>query len=606
VHQAILHKDAEAANGGLRTIMEAVRADTGVVNVIAAVGWLVHDARKAMQDLGSLPARRPGAASWLERWRSLAAEGLEAHVNVVLAAAARGAVRGEYQHPVRLLNDAALQGAELLLELGRTEEAAVLLERGRLVALGAAMQVQSQDAAARRLGRFDLVERRVVLTNQLAALEEAVVSPDALGAGLRAPSRSRQETADTARRCRAELRMVTEEIRRVTRFESREVDIETLRLAADPAPLLYVFTTEESGHAVLLHKDQPAAHLIWARWLVDDTDAHPFEVVTSWRAARSLVGSETGDAAWRTQVDATVGWLRDTLAHPLERLLERIDDLVIIPSGAMAELPLHAVLSERDGGSPRIVRYGAAARVLSERSQAAASARWTSARPGLLAVAVPSAGHAPDAATLMTADGLANNALAAFATRRNRFLGGSDASLANVSAQLPHFGVVHFSCHGRAEVTDPLNGGLELADGRFTLREILNLTLPASRLAVVAACEGSLSGTAMADELDSFATGLAEVGFSGVIAGMWQVQERAAFHLLTRFYEEWAKKPGVEPARLLAEALYWLRTATVATIEAYPVPGERPVRRANTSPELLARLAYPDADSWAALAYYGV
>jgi CHAT domain-containing protein len=132
------------------------------------------------------------------------------------------------------------------------------------------------------------------------------------------------------------------------------------------------------------------------------------------------------------------------------------------------------------------------------------------------------------------------------------------------------------------------------------------LRLHRARLAVVAACEGSLTGHALPDELESVATGLVEVGFPGVIAGMWEIQERAIFHLLSRFYEEWAKDPFADPALNFSTAVRWLRSATLKDVEAYPVPGERPVRRTHSTPELLARLAYPDADCWAGLAYYGI
>ena len=48
--------------------------------------------------------------------------------------------------------------------------------------------------------------------------------------------------------------------------------------------------------------------------------------------------------------------------------------------------------------------------------------------------------------------------------------------------------VLHLACHGYADLANPLDSGLLLADDRYTLRRLLNLQLRV-RLAILSACE---------------------------------------------------------------------------------------------------------------------
>jgi CHAT domain-containing protein len=599
VLRSTIRRDVKGVDAGLVTMLEAARHYADMANVAGGIGRLVEHARQAISEFGSDRSFLPSGAEWLNRWRWSAVNGVRFHVNSVIEAAKHGANRGERQHPIRYLYDTAIRGAELLVELGHVDDAVVMLERGRLLALGLALDRQRQDDAARTLGRPDLVERRAWLAQEVTALELALTHPGQ-------PAGDRSFISDLARRHRAELESLDSEIISLTQIDSTEVDNETMRHAAAITPLLYIFATEIGGHAILVRPKGPPRHVEWARWDdAGDYQLHPIEVVRQWRYASSTE-HDAGRARWRGQVETTLEWLAKEFVRPLEAVLDPLDNLVIVPCGIMAELPLHAALLERSDGSLRTVRYAATARTLIQRHHDLTAIRATNLKSGLLAVAVPYARHRPGSGGLVTALPLAECARRSFAGRPTQLLASSEASIATVKACLPNFAVAHFSCHGRAEVNDPLSGGLELVDGRLTLDEILDLRLHRARLAVVAACEGSLSGHALPDELESVATGLVEVGFPGVIAGMWEIQERAIFHLLSRFYEEWAKDPFADPAQNFSTAVRWLRSATLKDVEAYPVPGERPVRRTHPTPELLARLAYPDADCWAGLAYYGV
>jgi CHAT domain-containing protein len=69
---------------------------------------------------------------------------------------------------------------------------------------------------------------------------------------------------------------------------------------------------------------------------------------------------------------------------------------------------------------------------------------------------------------------------------------------------LPKAQVVHFSCHGGADWEDSLRSGLLLAgDEVLTVKDLFALHLSGARLATLSACETSIIGTKLPDEVIS-------------------------------------------------------------------------------------------------------
>ena len=131
----------------------------------------------------------------------------------------------------------------------------------------------------------------------------------------------------------------------------------------------------------------------------------------------------------------------------------------------------------------------------------------------------------------------------------------------NVRSQLTHADIVHFACHGKANLNDPLNSGLSMSDGLLTLKDIFALKLGdrgGIRLAILSACETGLAGIENADEAISLPTGLLQAGVAGVVASLWSVSDLSTMMLLTRFYDYW-RNDNLEPAIALRQAQQWLR-----------------------------------------------
>jgi CHAT domain-containing protein len=87
--------------------------------------------------------------------------------------------------------------------------------------------------------------------------------------------------------------------------------------------------------------------------------------------------------------------------------------------------------------------------------------------------------------------------------------------------------IIHFACHGVQDLENPLDSGLELADGRVKVSEIMRETYYRAQsskglsLAFLAACETGKGDDATPDEAMHLAATLLFAGFNGVVATMW-------------------------------------------------------------------------------------
>ncbi|MFG1917501.1 CHAT domain-containing protein [Micromonospora sp. NPDC048898] len=157
--------------------------------------------------------------------------------------------------------------------------------------------------------------------------------------------------------------------------------------------------------------------------------------------------------------------------------------------------------------------------------------------------------------------------------------------------------VWHLACHGSAEPGSILDSRLYFADRQVTLEELRRALVPGRRrLAVLSACDTNVSGFALPNEVVGLPSALIQLGFAGVIATAWAVDDLATTYLMTAFYHLWCRE-GDEPAVALSRAQQWLRTATRADLTAL-LPDVEPSGAPGDHP-------YTDPEYWAAFAYTG-
>ena len=292
-------------------------------------------------------------------------------------------------------------------------------------------------------------------------------------------------------------------------------------------------------------------------------------------------------------------WLMGSIIQQLKTL--GIDRITLIPTGLLSFLPFHAAWTE-DKSTPTQRRYAfddihityapnakslTTARAIADRVQA----------DSILAIDNPSQ-------DLDNSDQEVQAAIASFLPQAT-ILRHHHATTTAVKTALPQASIAHFSCHGTANLNEPLNSGLAMSDGLLTLKDIFALNLAESgglRLAILSACETGIQGLENADEAISLPTGLLQAGVAAIISSLWSVDDRSTRILLTRFYDLW-RKEYLEPAEALRQAQFWVRDTSSQQKAQY---------FKETNPDLFQDLIllppnyFSHPFHWAAFSYTGV
>ncbi|WP_414528466.1 CHAT domain-containing protein [Nodularia chucula] len=264
---------------------------------------------------------------------------------------------------------------------------------------------------------------------------------------------------------------------------------------------------------------------------------------------------------WFDAIDQITHQLWQSLMEPVVYHLkaQHFTQAILISTGFLSFLPLHAAWTE-EPSSPIGRRYALDeihfTYVPNARSLSAAQAIATHTQSDLILAIDDPRNDLPNSAREIEA------AIKNF--YKPTILQHSEATINTVRSQLPHHAIVHFSCHGTANLDDPLNSGLLMSDGLLTLRDILALNLSEQggiRLAILSACETGLSGVENADEAISLPTGLLQAGVAGVVASLWAVSDLSTRLLLVKFYELW-REEKLPPDQALRQAQIWLRDST--------------------------------------------
>lgn len=118
-----------------------------------------------------------------------------------------------------------------------------------------------------------------------------------------------------------------------------------------------------------------------------------------------------------------------------------------------------------------------------------------------------------------------------------------DATVAAFRAALPECTLLHVSAHGRLDPDDSFEAGIDLADGRFTLRDLAASRADAGRLAVLLACESASGDFEAPDEALHAAGAAQQAGFAEVVAATLPVRDSSVVPFVTRLYAAVAAEP---------------------------------------------------------------
>ena len=511
--------------------------------------------------------------------------------------------------------------------------AVVTLERGRARGLSDTLERDRADLAQIETLAPDLYQAYLKAVEDLRQLEMDERSMGTSAAANRPPF-SPDELPQRATTIHHEFRTAIEAIQQLPGYEDffAQTDIEDITTAIRPdQPLVYLVTTPNGSLVLIVQRPlsmgngglSTAAqiHPIWLNDLTEDSLQEllevPGEELSGWFGAYNTQQSDHD--AWLETLDRVTHQLWDLLMGPVVTQLAAlgVTEAVLIPTGYLSFLPLHAAWTEDDTTltgrryalDTIAFTYAPNARSLKIAQDIAQCIPVNS----LLAINEP---RPTRANTLPNSEREVEAALSYFP--QHQPLSHDRANREAVLAALPHHNILHFSCHGYANFATPLDSGLLMAnDELLTLRDFFNLKLEGIRLAILSACETGLPGTKLPDEVISLPTGLLQAGVAGVVASLWSVADLSTMMLLVRFYDLW-RSDGLDPREALRQAQHWVRDSTngekVAYFEGF-MPDTASNRMAAETADFLYKkfiLERPDARDfahpfyWAAFSYAGV
>jgi len=142
-----------------------------------------------------------------------------------------------------------------------------------------------------------------------------------------------------------------------------------------------------------------------------------------------------------------------------------------------------------------------------------------------------------------------------FSEKKSVYVASAATPAAYRAAHPETFAAVHFATHAIANPESPLDSAIVLAgpaeSRKLYAREILEQPLAAD-LVTLSACRTAGSRTYRGEGLTGFAWAFLSAGARNVVAGLWDVDDRASASLMGRFYERLSA--GLAPASALRRA----------------------------------------------------
>ncbi len=493
---------------------------------------------------------------------------------------------------------------------GNFKRAIEILEQGRARELSESLNRDRADLTYLQQTHPDLYQDYKAITLQLRNLENQ--QRDQMASEERY-SFTPEALRDTATSLHQQLTVVLQNIRQVPGYENfltlpNFADIQASAQAS--CPFVYVIHTSAGGLTLFVTN-----HTISYCWLDALTENMLQDVLmglgddqepSRWFGAFQDFRNDpkANYLEWCKEIERSTRQLWEPLMQPLIQHLktQNCHQAILILTGPLSFLPLHAAWTE-DPSTPTGRRYALddIHFTYAPNAKSLTAAHTIAQRTGadsILAIDNPSQ-------DLPNSEREVNAAIASFP--KNTVLRHGAATVEGVRSQLSKMAIAHFSCHGTANLADPLNSGLVMSDGLLTLRDIFALNLADQnglRLAILSACETGLSGIENADEAISLPTGLLQAGVAGVVASLWSVSDLSTMILLSRFYTLWQNQ-AMSPATALRCAQQWLRDASPTDIVDHcrtfipDLDSHRELRRS-------LKYDYSHPFHWSAFSYTGV
>jgi tetratricopeptide (TPR) repeat protein len=472
-------------------------------------------------------------------------------------------------HTAALDDGAAGAEAFCLLRLGNLERALRVLEAGRArlmrdaLTLSARLNALAPDARGRVEG---LLETRGDLQRRYSL---AVLDTER--------SADIQSLASALSRADAEVLEALQGAGAIDR--ARPMGLADARALAPGRGALLIPLLTEQGSAMMVIPGRETRQAEQVIWIDDFTirdlsvllrGANPGVVLEGWTgshlgfasaasAAATPQAFQAAESVWQDGVDRVLRTVWERLVAPVHQCLRAMNlppeaPLVVLAPGGLALLPLHAAWYPADGRRHYLmddytVSYAPSLAAL----QAARLHEATSRRPASVLIVTDPEEQLPGAR-------LEAQAVARTFGQQVDCLQGSDATLSSVLARWEFHSHLHFSCHGAFDARNSGGSELRLAKGTALKHtDIITSHLAGCRLAVLGGCDSAMAEFRHGgNEFVGLPGAFLQAGVAGVIANLWQMEDRASQLGFGRFYEL-HQRQGQAPAKALRATQFWLR-----------------------------------------------
>jgi tetratricopeptide (TPR) repeat protein len=498
-------------------------------------------------------------------------------VELLDSAAWRGMDRRDQERMLAGYAGIPSDAAAVAVTAGQPETAVEFLERGRGVLLDRHVD-DSAELAQLREADPDLAHEFESLRHDL----DSIVMPDLGADEFELPHRPphQESEADQRSALARRLESLISEIRRRPECAGlfSPSGFARLQEAVGRRSAVIINISEYRCDAITVTSAGAAAVPLPSLSKQDAEDAAEFFRDTAENAVHpGWVGSTA-----RNGITSRLAWLWDAVCEPV---LEHLGITTEAPAGRSAPrvhwcpagpavfLPLHAAGRHGEPGPQAVIDraesvYIARLRALSPAGSGEPAADEVTTPP--LIMSMP---ETPGQQPLPGARDEAGYLMRAFPGAAH--LTGPDATVEAVLAGMKAHSWFHFSAHGITDEHTPVNGGIELADGRLTIRDLLERRLPGARFAFLSACSTHHGSAAIPDETVTTAAALCIAGCGYVVATLWPVADDHAVDFGTRMYGELITSGNGTPALHPDDTPRVIREVCRAVRNTYPGRPER-------------------------------
>jgi CHAT domain-containing protein len=299
------------------------------------------------------------------------------------------------------------------------------------------------------------------------------------------------------------------------------------RIGENAVLLQYLLTPNTLFIHVVVHGD---AHLIPVE-NVKQKDLEERSIRSWYRMSRGEVTQPPDALATLLQqgvpsLDEDLQWLYDRLIRPAEGAIGKRRDIYIVPAGSLNYVPFAALERSAAADPDYAVKYYNFGYMPSLYLFEQMTERHNPGKGEVLIMADPENSLAGSSAEARDISQILKSPLPPQL--------GKDASLSNLEKYGPGARVIHLATHGILDPVHPENSYLLLSNARLTMPDVMTLSLSASDIVVLSACETGIGGQGM--EYFNVAYAFSYAKAPSVVATLWKIPDSTSGTLMHEFY----------------------------------------------------------------------